>query len=239
MTKQKKIIQIKNLDFKYGDTKVLENINLEVEQGDFLGLVGPNGSGKTTLLRLILGLNKTKKGTIKILEKNIKEFKDWQKIGYVPQKATNIDQRFPATVQEIITTATTKKTTPEQTQEALKIVNMQQYKKRKIGELSGGQQQRVFIARALLKKPELLILDEPTTGIDKESKESFYELLNKLNKKGITIILVSHDTGTITKHVNKVACLNKTLYFHGTHKEFCAHETGKIPKNYHVINHEH
>ena len=237
--KEKKIIQIKNLNYKNAYKKELENINFVVEKGDFLGLVGPNGSGKTTLLRLILGLNKSEKGTIKILGKNIKEFKDWQKIGYVPQKATNIDQTFPATVKEIIETGTTKKTTNENITKTLETVNMSPYIKRKIGALSGGQQQRVFIARALLKKPELLILDEPTTGIDKESRKSFYELLNKLNKKGITIILVSHDTGTITKHVNKVACLNKTLYFHGTHEEFCAHETGKTPQNYHLLNHEH
>ena len=239
MKKQETIIKAKNLEYKYGDEKVLENINLEVMRGDFLGLIGPNGSGKTTLLKLILGLNKIQKGKITILGIDIKKFSLWQKIGYVPQKATNIDQTFPATVEEIIMTATTKKTTNKQIQDVLKRVNMQKYVKRKIGELSGGEQQRVFIARALLKKPELLILDEPTTGIDKESRDNFYELLNKLNKKGITIILVSHDTGIITKHVTKVACINKTLHFHGTHSEFCAHEQGKMPEKYHIINHEH
>lgn len=239
MKKQEIIIKVKNLEYKYGDEKVLENINLELKRGDFLGLIGPNGSGKTTLLKIILGLLKTQKGKITLLGYDIKKFKDWKKIGYVPQKATNIDQTFPATVEEIITTATTKKTTNKQIQEVLDIVKMQKYAKRKIGELSGGEQQRIFIARSLLKKPELLILDEPTTGIDKESRDNFYELLNNLNKKGITIILVSHDTGIITKHVNKVACINKTLYFHGTHEEFCAHEAGQTPQKYHIINHEH
>ncbi|MFP4567604.1 MAG: metal ABC transporter ATP-binding protein [Candidatus Woesearchaeota archaeon] len=239
MRKQENLIEVKNLNFNYGETIVLQNINFEVKRGDFLGLIGPNGSGKTTLLRTILGLNKTQKGKITILGRDITQFKEWQKIGYVSQKATNIDQTFPATVDEIISTATTKKITNQQIQEVLKIVKMQQYTKQKIGELSGGEQQRVFIARALLKKPELLILDEPTTGIDKESKDNFYELLNKLNKKGITIILVSHDTGIITKYVNKVACINKTLHFHGTHKEFCAHEEGQTLEKYHLINHEH
>ena len=232
-----KIIQIKNLDFNYGETKVLENINLEIQKGDFLGLIGPNGSGKTTLLRLILGLNKTKKGTIKIFENDAQKFKEHKKIGYVPQKATNIDQNFPATVKEVVATGTTKKTQQKTINKALKTVNMHKYAERKIGNLSGGQQQRVFIARALINNPELLILDEPTTGIDKENKDSFYDLLAQLNKKGITIILVTHDTGTITKHVNKVACLNQTLYFHGTHEEFCANETKK--GKYHLINHEH
>ncbi len=229
-----KIIQIKNLDFNYGKTKVLENIELEVERGDFLGLIGPNGSGKTTLLRLILGLNKTKKGTIKLFQKNKIEY---AKIGYVPQKATNIEQTFPATVEEVVSTGAIKKTNTKQIQDVLKTVNMLEYKTRKIGHLSGGQQQRVFIARALINKPELLILDEPTTGIDKENRDSFYELLGKLNKKGITIILVSHDTASITKYVNKVACLNKTLHFHGSHEEFCAKETKK--GKYHIINHTH
>lgn len=234
----KPIIQIKNLSFSYRE-KVLENINLEVNKQDFLGLIGPNGSGKTTLIRLILGLNKTKKGNIKLFGEDINKFKNWEKIGYVPQKATNIDQTFPATVKEIISTGTTKKITTKKIQKALRIVNMQDYTNRKIGQLSGGQQQRVFIARALINEPKILILDEPTTGIDQKNKDTFYELLHKLNKKGITIILISHDTGTITKYVNKVACLNKTLYFHGTHEDFCTHETSQTPKKYHIINHEH
>jgi zinc transport system ATP-binding protein len=232
------IIQIKNLDFSYTE-KVLENINLEIQSGDFLGLIGPNGSGKTTLLRLILGLNKPQTGKLILFGEDIKKFKNWQKLGYVPQKATNIDQTFPATVKEIIQTGTKRKTTEREIIKALKEVNMLSFINRKIGQLSGGQQQRVFIARALVNKPKLLILDEPTTGVDKQNRDSFYEILHKLNKQGITIILVSHDTGIITKHVNKVACLNKTLYFHGTHEEFCAHETGQTPKNYHIINHEH
>lgn len=240
MKKTPKIIDVNNINFNYNETKVLENVNLEVHKGDFLGLVGPNGSGKTTLLRIILGLNKPKTGTINLFGKKINKFKDYKKIGYVPQKATNIDQTFPATVKEIISTGTMKKVTFKEIQTALKTVNMTQFANRKIGKLSGGQQQRIFIARALLSKPELIILDEPTTGIDKESRDAFYELLHKLNKKGITIILVSHDTGTITKYVTKVACLNKTLYFHGTHKEFCiANNPEKIRTKYHVLNHEH
>jgi len=240
MKQTQKIIDIKNINFEYAETKVLENVNLEVYKGDFLGLVGPNGSGKTTLLRIILGLNKPKTGSIKLFGKKINKFKEYKKIGYVPQKATNIDQTFPATVEEIISTGTMAKVTFKEIQTALKTVNMTQFANRKIGKLSGGQQQRVFIARAILTKPELIILDEPTTGIDKESRDSFYELLHKLNKKGITIILVSHDTRTITKYVTKVACLNKKLYFHGTHKEFCiANNPEKIQNKYHVLNHEH
>ncbi len=240
MKNTKTIIEVENLNFDYDKTNVLENITFKVHKGDFLGLVGPNGSGKTTLLRLILGLNKPKTGTIKLFKKKINKFKDYAKIGYVPQKATNIDQTFPATVKEIIATGAMHKVTDKEIQNTLKTVNMLEFTNRKIGKLSGGQQQRIFIARALLNKPELLILDEPTTGVDQQSRNTFYELLHQLNKKGMTIILVSHDTGTITKYVNKVACLNKTLYFHGTHKEFCiANEPEKIQNKYHVLNHEH
>jgi zinc transport system ATP-binding protein len=226
------LVEVKDLSFNFGSTQVLSNISFSINKGDFIGLIGPNGSGKTTLIKLLLGLYKPLKGTIKINNNNIASFSNWSKIGYVPQKATNFSDTFPATVQEVVLTGClSQKRFPKRYSskdindalEFLKKVEMQDHAKKRIGELSGGQQQRVLIARALVTKPELLILDEPTTGVDQETQSKFYDLIGELNKEGISILLISHDLERITRYVTKVASLNKTLNFYGTHKEFCSH----------------
>lgn len=236
------IIELKNISFAYSNTDVVKDISLEINKGDFIGLIGPNGSGKTTLLKIMLGILKPRKGEIKILQKNINVFNEWFKIGYVPQKATNITKDFPATVEEVISMGllSIKKIPKIITQEdklkineALKIVKMQSFSKTRITELSGGQQQRVLIAKALITNPKILLLDEPTTGIDQENQNSFYELLGKLNKKGITIILVTHDIGRITEYVTKIANINQTLTFYGEHKKFCSKD--KHHKHKHTL----
>ncbi|MFT4326140.1 MAG: metal ABC transporter ATP-binding protein [Candidatus Woesearchaeota archaeon] len=228
----KTILDVKNIDFSYGRTKVLSDVSFSIQKGDFIGLVGENGSGKTTLLKLLLDLQTIQKGSITLFGTPIPKFKSWDKIGYVPQKATNISEQFPATVQEIVATGLLPlkkfpkkyaKTDHTLVDEALQEVNMLEYKQRRIGQLSGGQQQRVLIARALVTNPEFLILDEPTTGVDQKTQNSFYNLLGTLNKKGITILLVSHDLHRITHHTTKIASLHTTLDFYGTHEEFCKH----------------
>lgn len=226
------IVKIENLSFNFGNTEVFSNISLSIKKGDFIGLIGPNGSGKTTLIKLILGLYKPIKGTIKICGKNINNFSEWQKIGYVPQKATHFSATFPATVQEIVLTGIlSNKTFPKKYNskdyktafEFLKKVEMQDYLHKRIGELSSGQQQRVLIARALVTNPEILILDEPTTGVDQNTQNKFYDLLGELNKEGISILLISHDLYRITRYVTKVASLNKKLELYSSHEEFCNH----------------
>ena len=238
-----KILEVKNLNFNFNKNEVLKNISFELLKGDFLGIIGPNGSGKTTLIKIILKIYKNQKGTIKLFNKNINSFNEWNKIGYVQQKATEIQQNFPANVFEIVKMGLlSQKRFPkiinskdkEKINEALKLVNMQEYSNKRISELSGGQQQRVMIARALISNPEIIFLDEPTTGIDPEMQKNFYDILGELNKKGITIILISHDVGIITKHVNKIAYLNKNLEFYGTHKEFCARDKDHKHDN-HII----
>jgi len=225
------LLQINNLNFSFGKTKVLSNISFEIKKQDFLAILGPNGSGKTTLLKLILGLYTSQTKSIKLFDENIKNFTKWEKIGYVPQKVTNFEKDFPASVREIVSMGMlSHKKFPKllnsseklKVEESLKIVGMEKYIERRIGELSGGQQQRIFIARALCTSPEILFLDEPTTGVDQKTQDTFYNLLGDLNEKGMTIILVSHDIGRITKYVNKIASLNQTLEFYGSHKEFCA-----------------
>ncbi len=236
------IIQLKDISFAYTTTDVVKDISFEINEGDFVGLIGPNGSGKTTLLKIMLGILKPRKGEILILQKNINVFNEWFKIGYVPQKATNIAKDFPATAEEIVSMGllSIKKIPKIMTKEdklkineALKIVKMTAFAKTRITELSGGQQQRILIAKALVTNPKILLLDEPTTGVDQENQTSFYELLGKLNKTGITIVLVTHDIGRITDHVTKVASINQTLTFYKDHNKFCSKD--KNHKHEHTL----
>ena len=227
---KKDLIKIEHVSYKYEKENVLEDVNLSVKDGDFLAIVGPNGSGKSTLLKLLLGLNKLQQGEIYLFGEKISKFRNWEKLGYVSQKANSFNSGFPATVEEVVASGLTKKiglfrfynrTHREKVIKALKEVGMQDYLKRPIGELSGGQQQRVFIARALVSDPLLLILDEPTVGVDVKNVNHFYELLYDLNRNlGLTLILVTHDTGTITEKVTHIACLNKKLHFHGNTRDY-------------------
>jgi zinc transport system ATP-binding protein len=247
------IIEIKHLSYRYEKESVLEDITITVPDGSFLAIVGPNGSGKSTLLKLVLGLLKLQRGDIFLFGQEISKFKDWQKIGYVSQKANSFNTGFPATVFEVVSSGLTKKLGlftffkkehKDKVMEALEAVGMAEFRQRNIGELSGGQQQRVFIARALVSEPNLLILDEPTVGVDAENVQSFYEMLSDLNiSRGITLLLVTHDIGTISDKVTHVACLNKHLHFHGNTEEFEQVSSKGLSKVYghevHMLNHNH
>lgn len=247
------IIEINHLFYRYEKDTVLEDITLSVPEGSFLAIVGPNGSGKSTLLKLILGLLKLQKGNISLFGQEIGKFKEWHKIGYVSQKANSFNTGFPATVFEVVASGLTKKLglftffKKEDTDTvltALEAVGMQEFRNRNIGELSGGQQQRVFIARALVSEPKVLILDEPTVGVDAENVDAFYEMLGDLNKhQGITLLLVTHDIGTVSDKVTHVACLNKHLHFHGGTKEFEASRGEGLSAfyghNVHLLTHHH
>jgi zinc transport system ATP-binding protein len=204
------IVRLQNVDFRFKKIKILDNINLEIRKGDFVGIIGPNGSGKTTLLKIILGILKPQEGQVFL--------KNPKKVGYIPQKVTQFDSRFPITVEEVVSLGNSQK---EVIQASLETVSMAKYSKRLLSQLSGGQQQRVFIAKALASEPQFLILDEPTVGIDTKTQEEFYEILAHLNKKkGLTIVLVSHDIDVVVNEVNSLICINKKLVYHGTPKEF-------------------
>lgn len=247
------IIEIKQLFYRYEKEIVLENINMTIPDGSFLAIVGPNGSGKSTMLKLILGLLKLQKGDIFLFGQEINKFKEWEKIGYVSQKANSFNTGFPATVFEVVSSGLTKKLGlfrffkqehAARVNEALDAVGMKDFSHRNIGELSGGQQQRVFIARALVSEPKLLILDEPTVGVDAENVSSFYQMLVDLNKsRAITLLLVTHDIGTISDKVTHVACLNKRLYFHGESKDFEQLKSSGLSEvyghNVHMLAHHH
>jgi zinc transport system ATP-binding protein len=220
------VISLDNVSYRYNSDLVLENISFKADRGDLLGIIGPNGAGKTTLFSLILGLLEGYQGKITLFNEDIRNNrKALKRIGYIPQKK-NINQGFPATVEEIVSLGVQgRKTNKDVIISALKIVGLLEHKDKRIGELSGGQQQRVLIAKALVNEPELLILDEPTTGIDLETQDRFYTLLRKLNsERNITIILASHDLDAINRLANKVACVNRKMSFHGDAREFFGNE---------------
>lgn len=253
MNDQESLLEIKDLSFRYEDQNVLENINISVPKGSFLGLVGPNGSGKSTLLKCILGLLRPQKGSIKLFGIDISKFKEQHRIGFVSQKANSFNTGFPATVFEVVSSGLTAKIglfrflsskDKQKIRDAIDSVGMIKFINNNIGELSGGQQQRIFIARALVSQPDLLILDEPTVGIDTQTVQNFYNMLEDLNKRlGITLILVTHDVGTVSEKVTHVACLNKNLHFHGSAYEFDHIEDHDLSDFYghhlHVLTHDH
>jgi zinc transport system ATP-binding protein len=245
------LISVENVSFGYGHAPVLLDVTLPITSGDFLAIIGPNGSGKTTLVKLILGLLKPTQGRILVMGKSLDEFEDWPRIGYIPQKATHFDPLFPASAREVVAMAIrpSRRIFPLKRQEeeaairhALAVVDMQEFGNRRIGRLSGGQQQRVFIARAIVNRPRILFLDEPTTGVDAETQEHFYDLLAHLNKKeNITVVLITHDIGIVDRHISRVACLNQRLVYHGSHEEFCRSDTmkGMLAGGHHLVSHQH
>ena len=237
----KNIVEIQNVSFSYNGNEVLRDINLSIHRGDYLGLVGGNGSGKTTLIKIILGLLKPASGTVELFGKNISDFKDWSKIGYVPQKATSFDVNFPATVQEVVLMGRYARRglfhrmtqeDREKAREALEHVEMWEHRERLIGDLSGGQQQRVFIARALATDPEVVFLDEPTVGVETNIKDDFYALLKKLNEQlHLTVVLVTHDMESMVHEAMHIACIDHTIFFHDSVDEYF--------QNSHTVEHPH
>lgn len=217
----KELVKLEDVWAYYDDVPVLEGVNLSIDEDDFLGIIGPNGGGKTTLLKVILGLVKPSRGEVTVLggapERNRKF------MGYVAQHSM-FDRDFPINVCDVVLmgrcgkVGLMKRFSDEDkkiARKALETVEMLDYKDRQIGRLSGGEQQRVFIARALVAEPKILLLDEPTAGIDTPMQTEFYELLAKL-KQRIAIVLVSHDISAVSVYVDKIACLNRQLYYHGS-----------------------
>lgn len=214
------IISVENLTFGYEKEAILNHISFSIEKGDFVGVIGSNGTGKSTLIKLLLGQLFPVFGTICLFGEKQKNFKDWSKIGYVPQIGLGTAENFPATAKEIVLLNLysqigfmrfPKAKHKQQALQALKKVEMQDYANKQIGNLSGGQQQRVMIAKALVSDPQILILDEPTTGIDTHTSQLLFQLLRRLNKEnGITIIMVTHDIKKTSQYVNRMLLLEDT-----------------------------
>ncbi|PIF05426.1 MAG: zinc ABC transporter ATP-binding protein [Draconibacterium sp.] len=214
------LLKIKNLSVGYDKTPVLKEVNLNIYDYDFLGVIGPNGGGKTTLIKAILGLLKPYSGTITFRN----DFDGNKKLtGYLPQ-VKNIDKKFPITVFDVVKSGEimlkSNKTTisiKEKVDSLLDEMGIYHIRNKAIGQLSGGQIQRVFLCRALVSNPRLLILDEPDTFVDNRFEGELYEKLNLLNRS-MAIILVSHDVGTITSYVKSIACVNRELHYHQSNK---------------------
>ena len=243
------VVSVDDVSFAYGDFPVIESVSIDVEPGAFLGLVGPNGSGKSTLLNLMLGLQNPDTGTVRLFGEPASEFNAGERIGYVPQNATTAAQRMPVTVHELVTMGRYPRQLVgrfsdedrDAIDDALRAVEIADLADRRVGQLSGGQRQRVFIARALAAEADLLALDEPTVGVDAESREAFYELLADLNESGLTILLIEHDIGVVTTYASEVACLNRRLYFDGDPEEFVATDAlaAAYGTDQHVLAHDH
>jgi zinc transport system ATP-binding protein len=213
-----KAVEFKNVNMKYNEQYVLQDINFSIEEKDFMAIIGPNGGGKSTILKIILGLLKPNNGEVKVFKKDPKHARDL--MGYLPQNLS-FDHQFPISVYETVLTGRYhglfkgyKKSDKEAVIQALNNVEMQDFKDRQIGKLSGGQMQRVFIARAIVRKPKLLLMDEPMASIDPDMQSSFYKLMSQL-KDEMAIVMVSHDVGAVSTHVDKIACLNRKLFYHG------------------------
>lgn len=223
------IIQLENVCFSYRTEEVIKDVSVEIHKGDYVGIVGPNGGGKSTLLKLMLGLLKPNDGKVSLFDKDIHDFKDWSKIGYVPQK-TSVETNFPVTVEEVVAMGRygkrglfhfPTKADKTKTHQALNQVDMLEFKDRQISDLSGGQQQRVFIARALAVEPEVIFLDEPTVGVDIKTQRQFYQLLRKLNKElDLTLVLISHELDVVAHEATELVYINRTLEYYGDPNEF-------------------
>ena len=243
------VVELEDVTFSYTEVPVLDSISLSIEEGEFLGLVGPNGSGKSTLLRIALGLETPDSGTAKLFGEPAREFDDGHRIGYVAQGSTSLDQSIPVTVSEAVTMGRFPHAgygrldadDRDAVEDAMETVGVSDLASRKLDELSGGQRQRVFIARALACEADLLALDEPTVGVDAESRDAFYDLLAELNDRGIAIVLIEHDIGTVTEYATTVACINRHVHYHGDPEGFA--ESDALADAYgagqRVLEHDH
>lgn len=223
--KTEKLVELKQVSFAYDRNIVLDDINLKIGKGDFVGIVGPNGSGKSTLIKIMLGLLKPQYGVASLFGRSAHLFREKCKVAYVPQHAVSFNNSFPVTVEEVVFMGRVShaglfrwftKTDKSKVKNALELVGMSDFSNKLMGHLSGGQKQKVFIAKELASEPELLVLDEPTVGIDAKSREQIYQLLAELNKKlGITVVMISHDLEIITEVATKIACINGRIIYYG------------------------
>jgi zinc transport system ATP-binding protein len=226
------VVAARDLCFKYDGAEILHGVTLTITAGDYIGLVGPNGSGKTTFIRTILGLLQPTHGSVALFGRNPSAFTGWGKIGYLPQKLIGFNPGFPARVREIVSLGLLgTKRFPRRLVSSdvpaldatIALLDIEDIQNKLIGELSGGQLQRVLLARALVSRPEFLILDEPTTALDPETRDTFFNTLKDLNQNSrVTIIIVTHDIADIGKYASKLLYLDKKIIFYGSFEDFCS-----------------
>ena len=243
------VLSARDICFGYTRTPVLEHISFDVNAGDYVGIIGPNGGGKTTLLKVLLGLEKGR-GEIAWFGQSLSTFNAWQKVGYLAQKSPVSQSRFPISAEEVVLMGlpvrkgcTVSVGELKEVHDAMQKTRTREYAGKIFHDLSIGQQQRVLLARALVSRPEILILDEPSTALDAQSREMFFDLLGELNSRyKTTILLITHDTGEVGKYISKFMYIDKNLVFFGTKQEFChsqsvAEKLGPFAQ--HTIDHLH
>lgn len=204
-------IKVENLSFAYGKSKILEHVNLEIEENDFVAIIGPNGGGKSTLMKLIVGLLKPSEGEVRLFDEKVPTKKI--AVGYVPQN-TNRNVEFPITVGECVALGKLGlKANSEEVKAALFKVRLEGFLDRRLGELSGGERQRALIARSLVCNPRILFLDEPSNNIDAAGQENLYNMLAEFSQK-MTIVVVTHDLMALSHKVKSVVCVNRSVHYH-------------------------
>ena len=232
--KPREVIVLDDVAAALGGRTVLEGINFSVQEGSFVGLIGPNGAGKTTLLRIILGLVKPKRGTVRVMGMSPGELKrELHHVGYMPQQVL-FDPMFPVSVRDVVMMGRTcciglfrfpGREDREAVDESIRMVGLEGLERRPIGELSGGQQKRAFLARALCLETRILLLDEPTAGLDMESQARFLDLLTRLKReRDLTVLFVSHDVNVLARFADEIICVNRTMHVHGSPKDVLSSE---------------
>jgi len=245
------LFEVRNLSFARGGNEILKSVNLSILEGEYCAIIGPNGGGKTTLIRLLMGLEKPTSGTITLFGTEQRKFRAWHRIGYVPQRSALVDASFPATVREVVAMGRyaqrgilgfESSEDVEAIEESMEQMGVSDLRDRLIGHLSGGQRQRVMIARALASHPQVLIVDEPNTGVDVESQHRFYELLRLLNTtRRIAILFITHDVGVIAEDISKLFFVNQTLLLSQTPQQIlrCDQMSRLYGTPAHIVSHNH
>lgn len=245
------LFEVRDLNFTRGGNEILKSVNLSILEGEYCAIIGPNGGGKTTLIRLLMGLEKPTSGSIKLFGIEQSKFRAWNRIGYVPQRSALVDATFPATVREVVAMGRyagrgilgfETSEDAEAIEESMEQMGVSDLRDRLIGHLSGGQRQRVMIARALASHPQVLIVDEPNTGVDVESQHRFYELLRLLNKtRRIAILFITHDVGVIAEDISKLFFVNQTLLLSQTPQQMlrCDQMSRLYGTPAHLVSHNH
>jgi zinc transport system ATP-binding protein len=251
MQEKTPVLEVSNLYVDRVNSVIVEDANFTIHQGDYVGVVGPNGGGKTTLLLSLLNILPKTRGNIRLFGQSTESFSSWEKVAYVPQNALNFDSQFPLTVRELVSLGrinrsnlgrTLKRSDWTAVDEVLEFMGISELANRKIGQLSGGQKQRVFVAKALVRKPEIILLDEPVVGVDAETQEKFYKKLSDLNlKKGITILLVTHDLAAVFCRMSKVMCVNRWVNVADITEDFKPEEVLRkaYGEHFHFVFHKH
>ena len=251
MEKAEPIIEVEDMTVSRSGEKVIEDANFSVYRGDFVGVVGPNGGGKTTLIKAILGVLPRDSGSIRLFGEDIDSFESWNKVAYVSQDAVNFDQSFPLSVRELVSLGRIRKdnigrrlTSDDwgRVEAVLKFMGISDIADKRIGQLSGGQKQRVFVAKAVVREPQILFLDEPVAGVDPETQERFYMKLSNLNsQRGVTVIDVSHDLSAVFCRMSRIICVNREVNVAEITDEerFASALKRAYGEHFHFVFHEH